>query len=78
MPHPPIYLEVKIMAVKYVGQGAAIAGIPGRDLSDQDIEKYVLPYLADSKITESPGVWLESTGLYMELASSKQDKKAGE
>ncbi len=66
------------MAVKYVGQGAAIAGIPGRDLSDQDIEKYVLPYMADLKVDESPGVWLESTGLYLSLSSGDKSKKAGE
>ena len=63
------------MAVKYIGAGSAIAGIPGRDLSDDEIIKYVVPVLANLKIKEKPDSWLESTGLYL---ATKKSKKAGE
>ena len=50
--------------MKYKKGSGFVAGIPARDLSDADIEKYVVPLLKTYKIKEDPKTWLASTGLY--------------
>ena len=67
--------------IKYIGDGAAFPGIPARDLSAEDVEKYVVPTLAGWKIEDDPVKWLEGTGLYKSTkGKSKKEfvKKDGE
>jgi hypothetical protein len=53
------------MELQYIGQ-SALPGIPARDLSADDIEKYAKPALKQWEISKSPKAWLISTGLYRE------------
>jgi hypothetical protein len=47
----------------YIGSGG-IPGIPARNLSDEDIEKYAKPALEKAGVEEDPEVFLLASGLY--------------
>lgn len=64
------------MAVKYIGNGASIPGIPAKDLSDEDIQNYVVPRMESLGIEDQPGAWLESTNLYLKLTKAQEAKLA--
>lgn len=56
------------MKLQYVGNGAALPGIPARDLSAEDIKRFAKPALKQWEISQSPEKWLIGTGLYRKPA----------
>jgi hypothetical protein len=62
--------------MKYKKGTGFIAGIPARDLSENDIDKYVIPLMASQGISGDPHDWLASTGLYEPIKKKSKPKES--
>lgn len=60
------------MALKYIGDGSWFAGVPARDLTDEEEAEY------GARFKEREGVALEDTALYTRDGGKRAAKPASE